>query len=395
MSGSSVAAEGAGSGSVRSAVERLERWGRARGWIGPDPYEALNSPLGRRLRGFRPQQALIQLNKRSRWPLPPPLRPAPEPNAKALALALSAYSSEHGSSLPGAGTAPELVATLRRLAIHAPPGVAWGYHFDVRTRAIFYDRRTPNAIATCFVVEALLDAGDQKLALAARPFLRSLAGEGPGGRYFAYVPTGSKLVHNANLMVAGTLARLEPIEADEEARAIAVECAETSLRAQPADGIWFYGEDPAYGWRDSFHTAYCIDALRALEASYGIGREQLELARSGWINRFFEPDGAARLHPDRRFPLEAHSYASAIDTLAAGDEGERLLARRVAASALEQLWLERPGRFAHRRTRIGLNRREFMRWTNAPMFRALCRLLSRSHPAEPGAGSGPAQPPGQ
>ena len=34
-------------------LAHLERWGAARDWIGPDPYEGLNSPLGRLARTRR------------------------------------------------------------------------------------------------------------------------------------------------------------------------------------------------------------------------------------------------------------------------------------------------------------------------------------------------------
>ncbi|MGI9556381.1 MAG: hypothetical protein ACR2N5_00405, partial [Solirubrobacterales bacterium] len=49
---------------------------------------------------------------------------------------------------------------------------------------------------------------------------------------------------------------------------------------------------------------------------------------------------------------------------------------RVADSAIRDLWLADEGRFAFRRTARLLNRREFMRGTNALMFRAFANLHS-------------------
>jgi hypothetical protein len=57
----------------------------------------------------------------------------------------------------------------------------------------------------------------------------------------------------------------------------------------------------------------------------------------------------------------------------------------IADKAIRELWMANEGRFAFRLTARGLNRREFMRWTNAPMFRALARLesaLNREGPLE-------------
>src|SRR5919108_3325647 len=83
-------------------LTRLERWGAARSWIGPDPYEGLNSPLGRLAPSRRSRQAVTQLYKRLPFTPPWPLRAPPRSNAKALALVLSGYATAPGRRLPGA-----------------------------------------------------------------------------------------------------------------------------------------------------------------------------------------------------------------------------------------------------------------------------------------------------
>jgi hypothetical protein len=202
-----------------AVLARLERWGAARAWIGPDPYEGLSSPLGRLAPGRRSRQAVTQLYKRlpftPRWPLRAPQRA----NAKALALVLSGYATPAGRRLPGADEhLARIPRELERMNL-LEDRAGWGYHFEVQTRNIRYSRTTPNAIATCFVVGALADAylatGDESsrgLALAARPFLISLLSEPPElGPYFGYIPAEAPLVHNANMLVCGTLARLHEL----------------------------------------------------------------------------------------------------------------------------------------------------------------------------------------
>lgn len=377
-------------GRVEGVLTELERWGAARRWVGPDPYEGLNSVAGRLARGARPRQALTQAYKRSPWPPPWPLSAPQRPNAKALALALSGYVTEAGRALRGAG---EFIAAipeqLGRLNLHADHGgAAWGYHFDTQTRHLYYDRATPNAIATCFVVGALCDTatatGDERatrMALAARPYLLGLARESPHGPFFAYVERGSELIHNANVMVCGALARLHGLAPDAAAERSVRAAVATTLAHQPADGLWRYGEAPNLGWVDNFHTAYILEGLIEVSEAYGIGDGALEPGLDAWRERLFEPDGWARYYPDRHFPLEVHCSASAIDLLCrvharAGGEEHLELARRIAQAAIRELWLPQRGRFGFRRTRRGLNQREFMRWTNAPMFRALARLVS-------------------
>jgi hypothetical protein len=354
--------------SALSIMRRLDSWGTELDWVGPDPYEGLNTPLGGMVRSPRARQAVIQAYKRMPFSPPWPLTAPRRPNAKALALALSGYSQPAGATLPGAAqNQRRLPARIDDLRLELGAGsTAWGYHFSVQTRHLFYSDRTPNAIATCFVIEALIEAS-----------------AGGQGSFFAYVASGSELIHNANLLVCAALSRLELLEPDEHARALVAEAVGTTLAAQRDDGLWPYGEARNLTWIDNFHTAYVLESLFVIGDSQDLGAGELAVGLEAWIECFLEPDGAARYYPDRRFPLEAHSYASAIDLLciaSAHDEGRRKelldLAERLARSAIRELWLEKAGRFAFRRGPHSLNRRSFMRWTNAPMFRALSRLAS-------------------
>ncbi len=345
-------------------------------------------------RGRLPRQAVVQAYKCSPFRPPWPLRTRPAPNSKALALALSGYCTGAGRELAGADRLLErLPAMIERLNLGGQDA-AWGYHFDAQTRHLFYSRETPNAVATCFVTDALFDlfaaTGSDSaagLGLRARPFLISLLRTDSAGRpFFAYVRAGSELIHNANVMVAGTLARMHALEPDDGAAERAREATATTLAMQPDSAIWPYGDRQDLAWADNFHTAYIIEGLARTESVLGVGGPQRASAQEAWQRRFFGPSAEARFYPDRDYPLEAHSYASAIDCLCtvadveAPEPRARALefAAKLARSAIEQLWLEDEGRFAFKRTPRGLNRREFMRWTNAPMFRALSRLESAS-----------------
>ena len=264
----------------------------------------------------------------------------------------------------------------------------WGYHFDTQTRNIRYGADRPNAIATSFVVDALVAAHRAtreerwaELALSARPFLLSLWQSSSAAPYFAYVEPGSDLIHNANLLVCGALARLHLLEADEAAADIVCEAAQTTIAQQRPDGLWLYADAPNMAWIDNFHTAYVLEGLSEVETAFGVGSVSLERGARAWLDHFIEADGWARYFHDRHFPLETHCCASAIDVLcqpavARHISGARSVAQRILECAIRELWLPAVGRFAFRRSRRGLNRREFMRWTSAPMFRALCRLAS-------------------
>lgn len=376
--------------SLVQILEQLERWGAGRDWVGPDPYEGLNTPLGRLAPSKRGRQAVIQAYKRFPVRPPWPLLATPKPNAKALALVLSAYASPAGRRLPAADEfLTQLPRRLERLNL-SDAGAAWGYHFDAQTRHLFYSRETPNAIATSFVVGALCDAAEAtgerrhaELALATRPYLLSLLKEAPGrGPFFAYVEQGSELIHNANVLVCGAVARLHGLRRDDASESAVRSAVTTTLSRQREDGLWAYGEAPNLAWADNLHTAYILEGLARVEDAFGIGTDALEHGLGAWRGSFFEADGWARYYPDHRFPLEAHCCASAIDLLCQlerrrPDPAYIALAERIAGTAIRELWLPERGCFAFRRTALGLNRRAFMRWTNAPMFRALARLCGR------------------
>jgi hypothetical protein len=123
--------------------------------------------------------------------------------------------------------------------------------------------------------------------------------------------------------------------------------------------------------------------------TFEVGSVALERGARAWLDRFIETDGWARYFHDRHLPLETHCCASAIDVLcqpgvARHISDSRSVAQRILECAIRELWLPGAGRFAFRVSGRGLNRREFMRWTNTPMFRALCRLVSAQ--AESAAG---------
>jgi hypothetical protein len=213
-----------------------------------------------------------------------------------------------------------------------------------------------------------------ELALRARPYLLSLLGEYRGNPYFSYVREGSEFIHNANLLVCGSLARLQGLAPDAAAGAAVSAAAASTIELQRPDGLWPYGEAANLQWADNFHTAYVLQGLVSVSDEFDIGTDALARGVEAWWGAFFEDDGWARYFPQAHFPLEAHSCASAIDLLCALSSTER--AQRVVDVAIRELWMPDDGCFAFRRTARGLNRRKFMRWTNTPMFRAVARLLS-------------------
>src|ERR1700759_4104141 len=129
------------------AARALERWGSARGWRGPDPYDALSSrwlphsarrsPLALRL--------VTQAVKRSPVNLRRPLGIPEGLSAVTLAHVISAYARNGFMDAEDArAKLRSSIASLVALRSTAFPEPCWGYHFDVQTRVFFYPRSSPN-----------------------------------------------------------------------------------------------------------------------------------------------------------------------------------------------------------------------------------------------------------
>jgi hypothetical protein len=374
---------------LAAAIERIRAWGEARDWRGYDPYDALNSPLAPYLTLGRPlpRRLLTQAVKLSPLNLRPLLRVQPEWNAKALALVSSGYVRLAMASGDDAARA-QAYRWLDWLLDHPAPGsasAAWGYHFDVQTRFFGYAPGTPNTIATTFVTQALVD-GYQSLgreqwaggARAAAEFLSEemLAREG-GRTYFRYLPGEHDLVHNANLLACAALVRVARATGDDSVLEPVEAALATSLAAQRDDGSWPYAETPGQRWVDNFHTAYILESLAHCAASFPEVGDPLQRGVTYWENELFLADGTPKYFPDRIHPLDAHSYATAIETwLALSGHHPRALDRatRIAALLIERM-LDPSGHVHFQQRRFWKSRVPFVRWTTAPTFRALAGLL--------------------
>ena len=358
---------------------RVRAWGEARDWRGYDPYDALNSPIAPLLTlgsGFG-RRLLTQALKLSPLNLRPLLGIKPAWNAKAVALVASAYVR-----LAAAGDetarphAARWLDWLEENHSGGDFGLAWGYHFPVQTRFFPYDSGVPNTIATAFAAHAFLDArdllGDERRGEVARSAAQFLVGrllrDEPGGAYFRYLPGEDELVHNANLLACGVLARAG---VEHDARNPLV----SSLVAQRADGSWPYSERAGGDWVDNFHTSYVLESLAHCRTLDPAVVPALERGIGYWRRELFLPDGTPKYTPTRLFPVDAHCYASAIDAwVALGDVME---ARRLAQLLVGRM--QDPAGFIwFQRRRFLTNRVPFVRWTTAPSFRALAGLLLAS-----------------
>lgn len=358
---------------VAEGLRSIRAWGEARDWRGYDPYDALNSPLAGRLTlgTTLGRRLLTQAVKLSPVNLRPALRIEPAWNAKALALVASAYAWS-GEREPAGRWLAWLVDNRS--------GGGWGYHFPVQTRFFRYERGTPNTIATAFAAQALLDGwerfGDERWREAAIEAARFLCEAMLADGFFRYLPGEQELVHNANLLACAVLARASLVAGEQSLADPARQALGVTLAAQRPDGSFPYAEGEGHGWVDNFHTAYVLDSLAICAPMAPEALPALEAGAAYWGRELFLADGTPKYEPDQLYPIDAHCYATAIDTwlaLAPYVPSARRQAEHLAELLVERM-LTPAGHVRFQRRRLWTSNVPFVRWTTAPSFRALARL---------------------
>jgi hypothetical protein len=373
----------------------LERWGSARAWRGPDPYDGLGASRvpGVALRSSLAKRVLTQAVKRSPLNLRPLLGIPEGLSAATLANVITAYA--RNGFMDGEEARQKLrdcITALAALRCTTFPEPCWGYHFDVQTRVFFYPRTTPNTIATAFVGLGLLDAYERagvgealELALGAGAFfLRHVPQtRGDSGAWFGYLPGDRTPIHNANMLVAALLARLARLTGRADFANAARAAVEYTVSRQLPDGAWLYGDEPNLAWIDGFHTGYVLDCLlTCIEADIG-GSGAENAWRRGlryYAHALIEADGTPRYTPLSRYPIDGQCLAQAIRTLARATTLEPALASqrwRVLGFGVKRMALQ-SGAFAFQQTRWWINRTPHPRWVQAPMLAALTELIATS-----------------
>jgi hypothetical protein len=378
---------------LREATRKLLAYCLENDWAGYDPYDALNSQLLDRmglLHSKFVRLALTQGLKRCPINFRPLLRVSKTRNPKAIGLFLSALVKLSRAGL--VNDRPLLETLAQALATQRSPGVeraCWGYSFPWQTRKQLVPRGAPNLVCTTFAAEALLDwfeeSGEARwldMAASAADYLLDelywTDAEGRAG--FSYpLPDARTGVHNANFLGAAMLCRVSRHRANPKYREAALKAARYSAGRQRPDGSWAYGESSTQFWVDNFHTGFNLCALRQIgrEAQTTEFEHNVGLGFEFYMSHFFRDDGAPKYFHDQLYPIDIHSAAQGIITLASLRDlsSEAMpLARAVLRWTIENLRAEE-GYFYYQKRAGYTNRISYMRWSQAWMLLALSVML--------------------
>jgi hypothetical protein len=390
---------------LQTAHRDLWNWCRSQNFAGYDPFDGLNSSLFQStpLRSSRTTRlAWIQFFKRSPINFRRLVGIRPEQNAKGIALfALGALADyRRTETMEAEIEVRELLDVLVQMSLKGFKGAAWGYNFDWQSRAFFAPKGTPAIVPTAFAIHALCEAGEVIDRDEYLPFARTAcdfilsdlnrSDETADELCFSYSPLDQTRVFNASLLAAESLATVGGLLGEESLCETGLRAARYVVRRQREDGSWAYGADGYQSWCDNFHTAFILTSLSRIINACEPAREELESALlrgyEFWQERFFLANGWPKYYPDRLYPADIHSAASAIVALVelrGRIPNTLILAEQIAEWATQQMRDER-GFYYYQRRRFHAVRIPYMRWSQAWMMYALARLMETMR-SEPGA----------
>lgn len=380
---------------VTRAHRDLWLWCRAQGFVGYDPYDALNSRLFQAtpLKHSRTARFVwTQFHKRSPINFRSVIGIPRERNSKGVALfALAALAHYRQTRTKEAEIeARELLDDLMWMRLKGFSGAAWGYNFDWQSRAFFAPRGTPTIVPTAFAARALCEASEVLGQDEYLPFARTICDfilndlnrldESSDEVCFSYSPLDQTRVLNASLLAGEALATIGKLTGEASLCEWAMRATRYVARRQRADGSWAYGADDYQSWSDNFHTAFILTSLSRIIDACEDAKDELEPSlRRGyefWQERFFLDNGWPKYYPDHLYPADAHSAASAVVALVelrGHIPSTMILADKIAEWAIENLG-DRSGFFYYQRRRFLTVRIPYMRWTEAWMAYGLARL---------------------
>jgi hypothetical protein len=378
---------------LRTALQKSIEYCQANDWAGYDPYDALNSPIFKKISFLDsriPRLIATQLLKRSPMNVRPLLGVPKTQNPKALGLFVSALTKVTAAGIADHGrTIAYLSQRIVELRSRDRRYWCWGYSFPWQTRTVSVDAGTPNLICTAFVADALLDVyefcGKQQyltMATSAAEYIVDELYWSDGGSVagFAYpLPTVRNQVHNANLLAAALLCRVSWHTGERKFLAPALKAARFSASRQDADGSWRYGQGRSQEFIDNFHTGFNLCALHTMmrELRSDEFAENVSKGYRFYRDHFYLKNGSVRYFSNRTYPIDIHALAQSIITPTVLSD---IYPSDIELSAAVFLWvkdhmLDAQGYFYYRVLRTGTIRTPYMRWSQAWMVSALAQLL--------------------
>lgn len=389
------------------SIRRLDNWINRNGWAGYDPYalsERIYSIFGRNkgggyiakisravgnMTGITHIETLLKL-----------LRVKQYLDPKTFAYSGKSYLLLH--QMTGEGKYLRLARNCGDWLIadaNKRGEAMWGHPFVWFTSInnYFHKENNPNLFISSLAGHFLLDLYDETKEAQYRRMVEQTCEEilsvpyyidAAGKICFWYIRDKQEMpIHNGNIYTASLLLRVGSYSEKRANSGKLVKIAQGAIQYhlyhQNADGSWYYFGPPVCNsvkTIDNRHTGFNLDAMKLC---YDINPEdelrQGILKGADFYETMFDPGGASLPSPTKKYPVIVHDLAQGIQTFSLLGEFSANylnLAKKITNYAIENMQNE-DGSFSY----AWLNRfvsvkLPYMRYSQAPMFRALCELIS-------------------
>ena len=382
----------AGEGRFAGSVHQLSQWLLRNRYQAYDPFDGLSGVLSALALTPYARQVLQQSVRRAPFNVRPLLGIKQSTSSKGAAymaraeLKLASVETEHRAH---GEAARRHLDWLIGVSSADYSGFCWGNHFDYQSRVFWLPKGEPTVVWTALCGHAFVDAWERvrdrrylDVAEGVRHFMLTDLERRPAGDgvCISYIPSGFHDVHNANMLAAGFLARLDVHSPSPEGARVAREAVAYTAGCQHADGSWWYGEADNLHWVDTFHTGYVLDSLWWYMVGSGDSHYAEAFRKGAWffVDNFFLESGLPKYYPHRAWPIDIQCAAQGIETLvllADVLDGSLLqLADTVADWTIEHMQ-DPDGHFYFQVWPWATNKTPMLHWGQATMLHALSCLL--------------------
>lgn len=374
-------------------LDQVYKWSSNQKYRGHNKHDALNSPLLKMLLGWSKWSRIFAIQGVMRFPINlRPLLLVPNTyNPKGLSLFIRGLlcryrSRQHDQYLVEAQNLLDLLHELRSPGSWS--GICWGYHYPWQDLGFYAKTNTPNAVVTCFVCEAFLDAyretknrkfldtvGDAiQFLLNDLAVLKNTTAE----LCLSYMPIAMKMrVMDVSILISSVISQYCVLSNNTEHMSNAKCLVNYVVNQQTDYGAWFYTDPPQDSpiRHDNYHTGFILDALwKYMQAcndntylnAYLFGLEF-------YAKSMFNKDGAPRWMSDKDYPHDIHGAAQGIITFSRHLDTFPGLSEKIASWAINNMYND-SGRFYYQKTSVYTKRFTLLRWCNAWMALAFASL---------------------
>lgn len=379
-----------------TVLDNVFSWSKKQDFSGHNKHDGLNSALLHLLFGWSKWSRIcaIQFIMRSPVNLRPFLGVSKTINPKGLGLFVLGLLDREKMD-PGKGFLSEAENLLNLLlSIRSKgrwTGSSWGYPYPWQDLGFYALPHTPNAVVTCFVCEAFLEAfrltGNEKYLSVVGESIEFFCNdltvlyENEGKLCLAYMPMPMTMrVMDVSILIGAVIAQYAKLTGQRHLVAIARKLVRFVVDKQTDYHAWFYTDPPEDSLirHDNYHTGFILDALWRYMAATGEWdwRENYERGLKFYAEKLFNDDGSPRWMSDKNFPHDVHGAAQGLISFSIavrnGYNYKELLGK-IADWALTHLY-NNNGRFYYQHCWWGVKKFTLLRWCNAWMFRGLASL---------------------